>query len=164
LLPFDYLIKRLAFICTNRIIVMHKIILIVSSIFLLCACKGNTNIRSGKKENTALNKDGDSLIQRIVCFKFKKEATPAAIQQHIRGFATLRDSIPYILSYQAGPTIMGDLNEEPEYDVMHYTTYHSEEEIRLYAVHPVHLRFIEQNKLIWEKVLVINSRIYPQGK
>jgi len=44
---------------------------------------------------------------------------------------------------------------------MHYTTFRSEEEIRKYSVHPVHLRFIEQNKAIWEKVLVINSAFRP---
>jgi hypothetical protein len=100
-------------------------------------------------------------IQRIVCFKFKPGTTPEAIQQHMRGFQGLKDSISYILTYQAGPTVKGDLSEMPDYDVMHYTTYRNEEEINLYSVHPVHQRFIEQNKAIWEKVLVINSRIRP---
>ncbi len=77
------------------------------------------------------------------------------------GFAGLKDSIFFILSYQAGPTVKGDLTENPEYDVMHYCTYRNEEEIKLYSVHPVHKRFMEQNKSIWEKVLVINSRVRP---
>src|SRR5688500_18985984 len=98
---------------------MFKIIAIVLSVILLSACKSNTVTKSDKEDNTSLNKDADSLIQRIVCFKFKKEATPAAIEKHMRGFATLRDSIPYILSYRAGPTVLGDLSEAPEYDVMH---------------------------------------------
>ena len=79
----------------------------------------------------------------------------------MRGFANLKDSISYILSYQAGPTVNGDLTVKPEYDVMHYCTYRNEEEIKLYSVHPVHQRFIKQNKAIWEKVLVINSQVRP---
>src|SRR6476620_3913207 len=71
----------------------------------------------------------DTIIQRIVCFKFKAGTTPQAIEQHMRGFAHLKDSIPYILSYRAGFTVKGDLTEKPEYDVMHYCTYRSEEEI-----------------------------------
>ena len=101
----------------------------------------------------------DSLIQRIVCFKFTPNATAEQIDQHMRGFAGLKDSIPYMLSYSAGSTVRGDLDEKGEYDVMHYSTYRSEEDIRRYSIHPVHLRFIEQNKNIWEKVLVINSKI-----
>ncbi|GEO12277.1 Dabb family protein [Segetibacter aerophilus] len=101
---------------------------------------------------------GDSIIQRIVCFKFKAGTTTASIEQHMRGFANLKDSIPYILSYRVGFTVKGDLTEKPEYDVMHYCTYKNEEEIKLYSTHPVHQRFIQQNKSIWEKVLVINSK------
>lgn len=76
----------------------------------------------------------------------------------MRGFKGLKDSISYILSYHAGPTVKADAGE-PEYDVMHYTTYRNEEEIRLYSVHPVHKRFIRDNKNAWEKVLVLNSAI-----
>lgn len=128
---------------------------------LLSACSRPTSSSITKRANTANTLPSDSLIQRIVCFKFKANASPAAIQQHMRGFAELKDSISYILSYNAGPTVKGDLTENTEYDVMHYTTYRNEEEIKLYAVHPVHLRFIAQNKAIWEKVLVINSRVRP---
>ena len=138
---------------------MNKIITFAVIILIVLACNRRAFYSSGKKENQTLH--ADSLIQRIVCFKFKRDATPAAIQQHMRGFAGLKDSIPYILSYRVGPTVRGDLSETPEYDVMHYTTFKSEEEIRLYSIHPVHLRFIEQNKAIWEKVLVINSKFCP---
>ena len=106
----------------------------------------------------------EARIQRIVCFRFKPGTTAEAREQHMRGFAGLKDSIPYILSYRAGPTVIADMGEKPEYDVMHYTTYRSEEEIRLYSVHPVHLRFIRNNKDAWEKVLVINSTFGGEGE
>ena len=140
---------------------IKKIIPVALTFILLSACNRNAFTSTPKQKGSTLSLPADSLIQRIVCFKFKADATPAAIEQHMRGFAHLKDSISYILSYRAGPTVKGDLTEKPEYDVMHYCTFRSEEEIKLYSVHPVHLRFIQQNKSTWEKVLVINSRVHP---
>lgn len=127
---------------------------------MLCGCNQKDRNSPMQAQSQAIPLPDEAQIQRIVCFKFKAGATPEAIRQHMRGFANLKDSISYILSYHAGPTVKGDLTEEPEYDVMHYTTYRNEEEINLYSVHPVHQRFIEQNKEIWDKVLVINSRLH----
>ena len=140
---------------------MKKLIACIVGITLLTACRAPVSTSGTKGENTAHGLPADALIQRIVCFKFKANTSPEAIQQHMRGFANLKDSISYILTYNAGPTVKGDLSAVGEYDVMHYCTYRSEEEIRLYSVHPVHRRFIGQNKAIWEKVLVINSRVRP---
>jgi hypothetical protein len=141
---------------------MRKIILFISlSTLLFPACKQNAFTSATKQQSNASGLPAEANIQRIVCFKFKAGTTPEAIQQHMRGFAGLKDSISYILSYHAGPTVSADLNQKGEYDVMHYCTYRNEEEIKLYSVHPVHQRFIKQNKAIWEKVLVINSRVRP---
>lgn len=142
---------------------MRKIILFGLSCFLLSACNQQAPASATTAQETpvAASLPAEANIQRIVCFKFKPGTTPEAIEQHMRGFAGLKDSISYILSYHAGPTVLGDLTEQPEYDVMHYTTYRNEDEIKRYAVHPVHQRFIEQNKAIWDKVLVINSRVRP---
>ncbi len=140
---------------------MKKIISIGLVILLLSAFNRKAFTSTLREKRTSFGLRGDSIIQRIVCFKFKAGTTPEAIEQHMRGFAHLKDSIPYILSYSAGSTVKGDLTEKPEYDVMHYCTFRNEEEIRLYSVHPVHQRFIQQNKSIWEKVLVINSRVVP---
>lgn len=141
---------------------MRKILLFGLSCFLLAACNQQASTSAPEQQATAApNLPAEANIQRIVCFKFKPGTTPEEIQQHMRGFAGLKDSISYILSYQAGPTVPGDLTDKSEYDVMHYTTYRNEEEIKLYAVHPVHQRFIEQNKAIWDKVLVINSQVRP---
>ncbi|MDB5264145.1 MAG: Stress responsive alpha-beta barrel protein [Adhaeribacter sp.] len=140
---------------------MRNILIISLSIFVLTACSQNTFTSAATQEGSALSLPAEARIQRIVCFKFKAGTTPEAIQQHMRGFANLKDSISYILSYQAGPTVLGDLTEKPEYDVMHYCTYRNEDEIKLYSAHPVHQRFIKQNKAIWEKVLVINSQVRP---
>ena len=140
---------------------MRKLILLGLSCLLLSACHQKAALSAKMQENPAAGLPDEAEIQRIVCFKFKPGTTPEAIQQHMRGFANLKDSISYILSYHAGPTVLGDLTTKPEYDVMHYTTYRNEAEIKLYSVHPVHQRFIAQNKDIWDKVLVINSELRP---
>jgi hypothetical protein len=140
---------------------MRIIIGFALSALLLQGCKQPASTSATNQASSSLSLPTEARIQRIVCFKFKANTSPEAIQQHMRGFAGLKDSIPYILSYQAGPTVYGDLTDKPEYDVMHYCTYRNEEEIKLYSVHPVHQRFIKQNKEIWEKVLVINSRVQP---
>lgn len=140
---------------------MKTIICIGLYSFLLWGCNQKSFTAEKTGQSPASTLPAQAHIQRIVCFKFKPGTTPQAIEQHMRGFAGLKDSISYILSYQAGPTVRADLSEKGEYDVMHYCTYRNEEEIKLYSVHPVHLRFIEQNKAIWEKVLVINSRVRP---
>jgi hypothetical protein len=140
---------------------MRKILFIVFSYLLLSACNQHGSTSDSKQQSTAVALPAQANIQRIVCFKFKPGTTQEAIEQHMRGFQGLKDSISYILSYQAGPTVKGDLSEKGEYDVMHYCTYRNEEEIKLYSVHPVHQRFIERNKAIWEKVLVINSQLWP---
>jgi hypothetical protein len=132
--------------------------------FALAGCNQGTSTSSSGSQAGATQMPDEARIQRIVCFKFKPDVTAEVRQQHMRGFAGLKDSIPYILSYHAGPTAKADLGEEPEHDVMHYTTYRSEDEIRLYSVHPVHQRFIRDNKEAWAKVLVINSTIGEAGE
>jgi len=140
---------------------MKKIIPVGLAILLLSAFNQKAFTSTLYEKDPYFPLPVDTIIQRIVCFKFIAGTTPQAIEQHMRGFAHLKDSIPYILSYRAGFTVKGDLTEKPEYDVMHYCTYRSEEEIRLYSIHPVHQRFIQQNKAILEKVLVINSTVAP---
>ncbi|MDB5242734.1 MAG: Stress responsive alpha-beta barrel protein [Spirosoma sp.] len=135
---------------------MRTLLILCLCTWLLWAC-----YPKGFRSNSSAGLPQEATIQRIVCFKFKPGTTPLAIQQHMQGFASLKDSIPYILSYQAGATVLADLSQPPEYDVMHYCTYRNEEEIKRYSIHPVHQRFITQNKKIWEKVLVINSRLRP---
>ncbi len=132
---------------------------IILTIVLSYACNFKASDSIAKKEVPSSNVSSEAHIQRIVCFRFKPNVSEEAKRHHMQGFALLKDSIPYILSYHAGTTVKGDLEARPEYDVMHYCTYRNEEEIKLYAIHPVHLRFIEENKNIWEKVLVINSII-----
>src|SRR4028119_2096396 len=71
----------------------RKIILVALTILLLSVWNGNAFTSTLKQKGSTLSPPADSLIQRIVCFKFKADATPGAIEQHMLGFAHLKDSI-----------------------------------------------------------------------
>lgn len=98
-------------------------------------------------------------VQRIVCFKFLAGADEESIARHMADFAGMKEQIAQIREYRGGFTRPGDNNSAPEYDCMHYLVFDSLEDIELYRPHPAHLRFIERNKAIWEKVLVLNAEI-----
>jgi hypothetical protein len=98
-------------------------------------------------------------IQRIVCFTFKPETTEEDIQQHMADFAAIKVHCSQIMEYHGGRTRPGDFNRPADYDVMHYLTFASMEDIDIYIPHEAHQRFIERNKVIWDKVLVLNSEI-----
>jgi hypothetical protein len=45
----------------------------------------------------------DKMFKHVVCFKFKEGISEEAKQKHIQYFASLKDSIPEIVAYEAGP-------------------------------------------------------------
>ncbi len=75
-------------------ITMRKILIISISILLLCCCKPKMLATTTKVENNTLEAEVAN-IQRIVCFKFKPGTSPEALQQHMKGFQGLKDSISY---------------------------------------------------------------------
>ena len=99
------------------------------------------------------------MIQRIVCFKFKRDTSTSDKETHMNDFRKLKNTIPQILTYSGGTTVPGDFNSIPEYEVMHYLTFNNENDVDTYFNHEEHQKLIENNKNIWEKVLVINSII-----
>lgn len=102
------------------------------------------------------------MIQHIVCFRFKADATPEAIQAHMDSFAALKEAIPQIASYRAGKTLPGDSYAAPDYDVVHYVTYRTRADLDAYEVHPAHRAFGVANRAIWENVLAINVELDGQ--
>jgi len=99
------------------------------------------------------------MIQHIVCFRFKADAPPEAIQAHMDSFAALKDAIPQIASYRAGQTLPGDSYAKPDYDVVHVLTYRTRDDLDAYEVHPAHRAFGAANRAIWDNVLVINTAL-----
>jgi hypothetical protein len=99
------------------------------------------------------------MYQRIVCFKFKPEADPEAIQKHMADFTRMANEISQIVSYSGGLTVADEHGNPPGYDSLHIATYHSMADIEAYFHHPIHQAFIETHKTIWADVLVLNSKV-----
>lgn len=145
---------------------MQRYLIIWSlGIFMACQPQGQeapgeqaTQPDVNPKVTPAMSEEQPS-IQRIVAFKFKEGTSEEAIEQHMNHFAALKDSIPQIQSYRAGQTFPADYEGTGDYDVLHYSTFESEEAIEEYFNHPAHQRFIEANKDIWENVIVLNSQV-----
>ncbi len=93
-------------------------------------------------------------IQQIVCVKFKKDIPKADIQKHLKEFAQLRNEIPQMVGYSAGQTF-----DSPDFDVMHHVTFRKKEDVEVFMNHPKYKAFEVANKGLWEKTLVIDSKI-----
>lgn len=98
--------------------------------------------------------------QQIVCIKFKKGVESQAVEQHMNGFAALKHEIPQIVGYTAGKTIRPN-QAAADYDVVHYLTFQSEDDIRKFEESPAYKQFIKQNEGVWEKNLIVNADIRP---
>lgn len=101
----------------------------------------------------------ESFVQHIVAFKFKEGITAEARQKHMDDFGGLKVKIPEMRSYEAGETFEVPYESTADYDVMHYTTFASEADMKVYFDHPDHQKFIEENKDSWADVFVSNSRV-----
>ncbi len=96
--------------------------------------------------------------QQVVCIKFKNGVESKAVEQHMYGFATLKNEIPQIISYTSGKTISPG-QAISDYDVVHYLTFQSEEDIKAFENSAAYKEFVATNKGIWEKTLIVNADI-----
>lgn len=101
----------------------------------------------------------EKMFKHIVCFKFKTGITEEARQKHIKYFASLKDSIPEIVSYEGGDAQKVGYENTADYDYVHIVTLKSKEDSEKYFHHPAHQRFIQVNKDSWANVFVINTEI-----
>ncbi|WP_080058122.1 Dabb family protein [Spirosoma aerolatum] len=98
--------------------------------------------------------------QQIVCIKFKKGVETQAVEQHMNGFAALKHEIPQIVNYTSGKTIMPN-QAVSDYDVVHYLTFQSEGDIKLFEKSEAYKEFVAKNQGVWEKTLIVNADIRP---
>ena len=96
--------------------------------------------------------------QQIVCVKFKANVDNQSIERYMLAFASLKHEIPNIISYTSGKTI-SSANTATDYDVVHYLTFQSEDDIRKFENDPAYKAFIAQNQGIWAKNLTVNADI-----
>ena len=98
--------------------------------------------------------------QQIVCVKFKKGVETAAVEQHMNGFAALKHEIPQVVGYTSGKTILPN-QAVADYDVVHYLTFQTEGDITVFEKSAAYRDFVNKNKGIWEKTLIVNADIRP---
>ncbi len=96
--------------------------------------------------------------QRMVCYKFKAGTDAETIKKHLVDFRNLKREIDQIVEYSAGSTVAGEGNSS-DYEIAHYLTFRSEEDVEKFKQNPAYLDFIKKHKDEWEKVLVINAEI-----
>ncbi|GAB3271528.1 hypothetical protein GCM10027347_42850 [Larkinella harenae] len=130
----------------NRKSIGYSVILLFMSVFGLVIYGAYSPARKAQK-------------QQIVCFKFKEGTKTEAIEQHMREFALLKHEIPQIISYTSGKTLHTEGSNSGEYDVMHYITFQSEDDIKTFNQHEKQRAFVKNNQGAWDKVFIINSDI-----
>lgn len=96
--------------------------------------------------------------QQIVCIKFKNGVENGAVEQHMNGFAALKHEIPQVVGYTSGKTILPN-QAVSDYDVVHYLTFQSEADMKIFQDSPAYKSFVSQNKGVWEKTLTVNADI-----
>ena len=96
-------------------------------------------------------------IQKIVCVKFKSGVSDAEKEQHLKEFAQLRREIPQMVAYSAGKTI--DIATDTEYDVVHYLTFRTKDDIVVFKNHPKYQQFVKNHEALWEKELMVDANI-----
>ena len=98
--------------------------------------------------------------QQVVCIKFKKGVETGAVDRHMNGFAALKHEIPQIVGYTSGKTILPE-GAASDYDVVHYLTFQSEADIKLFEQSAAYKQFVAENQGVWDKTLIVNADIRP---
>lgn len=98
--------------------------------------------------------------QQIVCVKFKNGVQSQAVEKHMHGFAGLKHEIKQIVGYSAGKTILTTANGT-DYDVMHYLTFQSADDIKAFERSVAYRQFVTDNQSSWAKTLIVNADIQP---
>jgi hypothetical protein len=96
--------------------------------------------------------------QRVVCIKFKADASAEDIEKHMRDFAMLKKNVKDVVAYSAGKVEKSHKDGE-EFDVVHYLTFRTHKSAQKYANDAYRTAFIKENEANWEKVLELTSSI-----
>jgi quinol monooxygenase YgiN len=99
--------------------------------------------------------DAPALLRHVVMFKFKKDATPAQIDEVVKAFGELPSKIDTIQSYEWGT------NNSPEmlnkgFTHLFFVTFKDEAGRAKYLPHPAHQAFVEKLKPILEEPMVMD--------
>lgn len=122
-------------------------------IVALTSCKKNDS----KIEQTVATEQtmADSVLRHVVLFKFKEGTTKDQLHKYETAFASLKNKIPEIISFEWG------LNNSPEglekgFTHCFFVTFLSEEDREIYLPHPDHQAFVSLIDPSVDDVLVVD--------
>jgi hypothetical protein len=96
--------------------------------------------------------------QMVVCYKFNENTPKDQVEKHIGDFLELKKSNKQIVNYTAGYTV-GHGDKKPDFDVMHYLTFKTEEDIAKFKQSASYEKFVNTHKNEWKAEFVINADI-----
>lgn len=122
-----------------------KIITLILTITMTALLSANADHHEEKK----------SSYRHVVCFKFKKDATPAQIKSIEEGFAALPSKINTITDFEWGTDL------SPEKKAKGFThcfivTFADKAGLEVYLPHEDHLAFVKELKPILDDVFVFD--------
>jgi len=94
----------------------------------------------------------------VVCYKFNENTPKDQVEKHIGDFLELKKSNKQIVNYTAGYTV-GHGDKKPDFDVMHYLTFKTEEDIAKFKQSSSYQKFVNTHKNEWKAEFVINADI-----
>jgi Stress responsive A/B Barrel Domain len=83
--------------------------------------------------------------QMVMCYKFKNNTAQSLIEKHMSDFKNLKTKSQEIVNYSAGYTSLEN-NQKPQYDVMHYLTFKTEEDIELFKTSQAFQNFVSHHQ------------------
>lgn len=96
--------------------------------------------------------------QKVILYKFKEGVSKETMEKHLQDFKLMKRDAHEIVDYSAGYTY--DLvNQKSSFDVMHYLTFKSEQDIEKYMTSEPYKNFVKAHENLWEEVLIVNSQI-----
>lgn len=95
------------------------------------------------------------LLRHVVMFKFKKDATPAQIDEVVKAFGELPKQIDSIHSYEWGTNISPEMLDKG-FTHLFFVTFNDEAGRAKYLPHPAHKAFVEKLLPILEEPMVID--------
>lgn len=98
---------------------------------------------------------GDGKLQHVVMFRFNENVDAAGTEAIVQEFGKLPGKIDEIAAYEFGSSI-GDEKMAQQMTHCFLVTFHSEEDLQAYLVHPAHLEFVKFLDGKIEKLLVFD--------
>ncbi len=96
--------------------------------------------------------------QMVICYKFNENTPKDQVDKHISDFLDLKKTSKEIVNYTAGYTV-GKGNQKPDFDVMHYLTFKTEEDIAKFIKSDSYKKFVRRHKYNWKTEFVLNADI-----